>query len=339
VNAGAAIAIILAASAVLPGATEAASDTGGRSATSDAAPPAPVGSHVRILRLDVGELRSLSDRLLPAWPRDIRLAPDRHRLVYVGSGADASAGAEQRMWVVDVHGGRTRALGPPGTRLEDPSWSPDGRSIVYVDEAGLSIVDVRSGVVRHLDRVRGGRLWLPSFRPDGKAILYTRVADHGHRLELWLAPVRGGTPRRLMRDAAFGSWSPDGTRIAVRRFGRAVRPGLIWPFRIGRLDLLDADGRRVRTLLHSRGSMMAPLDWSPVRPDWSPDGTRIAYASYPSWDSPLHVLDLGSHHVTHVGCGSAPVWLDVRTLLLERAEPCRTSSTKRFDLAGLVDKE
>jgi Tol biopolymer transport system component len=269
---------------------------------------------------------------------DVR-APDCRRLAYIARGENEPASATPRLWVVRADGTGRRPISPAGVMPADPGWSPDGRSIVYVDPDGLSITDVRSGRSRRVSRVRGNQLWLPSFRPDGRRIMYTRTADHGRRLELWTVPVSGGGPHRLLRDAAFGTWSPDGSTIAFRRFGRAVRPGRIWPYRTGRLDLMEADGHRVRTVLRSRGSMMAPIDWSSVRPDWSPDGTRIALATLPAPHASLRVLDLASHHVTLVGCGSAPTWLDDRTLLLEQAEPCRTSSTKPIDLAELTARD
>jgi Tol biopolymer transport system component len=230
------------------------------------------------------------------------------------------------MWVVDVEGTDRSPLGPEDARPTDPAWSPDGRSIVYVDRGTLRVVDLRSGRDRRLVGVSSDGIWLPSFHPDGTTILYTRVTPGGRHLELWTVPVRGGSPRRLKRDAAFGTWSPDGSTIAFRGFGRAVEPYLIWPYRTNGLFLMDRSGRQTRTVMRASGSMMAPIDWSQTRAAWAPDGSRLVFALYPGPDASVRVVELRSGHVTHIGCGTEPSWWDARTLLIERPAPCRGST-------------
>jgi Tol biopolymer transport system component len=288
----------------------------------------------QLLRLDQGSVAGLPQGLLDRDPRDVRPSPDGRMIAFVGVDSD-HPDAPHRLFVARVDGQRldpVRAVGSIGPALPaDPAWSADGRRIVYRDVDGLIVVDVDTGKSRRIHRARGSRLWLPSFRPDGREILYTRVADHGRHLELWTVPVRGGRARRLVPDAAFGSWSPDGSTIAFRRFGRAVRPGSIWPYAFGQVNLADADGRRIRRLVSRRsGWMMAPLDWSGVRPVWSPDGTRLTYTSFPMYGrhgNPVRVVEVDSGNVIQVGCGEMPVWWDARTLMIDRLEPCGGTST------------
>jgi Tol biopolymer transport system component len=264
----------------------------------------------------------------------VRPSPDRRQLAYIAR--DDLVTALPRLWVVATDGSARRAISAPGSSVADPAWSPDGRSIVYVDGKDLRLVDVRSGRDRRLAGVRGSRLWLPSIRPDGRTILYTRVARHGERLELWTIPVRGGSSRLLLRDAAYGTWAPDGEHIAFRRFERAVRAGSIWPYRWGGLYIMDGDGGDVRTLIEPSGWMMAPLDWSAVRPEWSPSGSRLVFAVDPGPDSSVRLVDVGTRHVTHVTCGYGPSWWNDRALILEGTRPCRSTGGTAIDLADTV---
>ena len=74
----------------------------------------------------------------------------------------------------------------------DPSWSPDGRKVVYVDDDGLAVADLRSGQVRRFARVRGPYLARPGFRPDGQAIALHGESPVGRSH----APVDRARPRR-----------------------------------------------------------------------------------------------------------------------------------------------
>jgi Tol biopolymer transport system component len=275
----------------------------------------------RFIDLASGGRKTLPEGLVPVSARDLRFSPDRRRLAYVGPGPDDPAGSLARLWVVDVDGMSRRPLSPTGHLPDDPAWSPDSGSIAYIDDQGISIVHVDSGRVRRLRGVRGSRLWLPEFRPDGRAILYTRVADHGRRMELWTVPVRIGQPRRFLRDAAFGSWSPDGSTVAFRRFGRAVRDGSIWPYDYRGIHLADSKGGRVRTLIHRAGSMMAPIDWSPARLQWSPGGNRLVFG-FPEQNGSVRVMDIGTRRIVHVGCGRWPTWWDGGMLFVEQHGSC-----------------
>ena len=77
----------------------------------------------------------------------------------------------------------------------------------------------------------------------------------------------GSNPRRVARNAAWSdpAWSPDGRRIAFRRFGRSIRLA-------GNSDLfvVNADGSGLRRL--TRHAENVPRWFA-----WSPDGRTIAF--------------------------------------------------------------
>ena len=79
--------------------------------------------------------------------------------------------------------------------------------------------------------------------------------------DIYLVPALGGTAARLVEDAHYPSWSPDGKRIAFM----SNREGRI------KLWTVAADGGAPERL--TKG---ATIDYQPA---WSPDGKWIAYGS------------------------------------------------------------
>ena len=150
----------------------------------------------------------------------------------------------------------------------------------------------------------------PSFSGDGQTILYTAV--DGESLSLWVVPASGGPSTRLLQDAAYGAYSPDGSLIAFHPTGPSVAPS-VWPTDLG-LSLADADGGDIH-ILESDGSIMAPVTWGETRPMWSPNSNHLVYERR------------GSARVVEVATGLAidvirsrerwPSWFDDDTLIVE----------------------
>jgi hypothetical protein len=106
----------------------------------------------------------------------------------------------------------------------NPSWSPDGKSILHVGNPEIAwgsgdimLVDVADPAKRrtiHSEETSWSAR--PDFAPDGKRILFSSY--HGRQThQLWLTTVDGAPPLPL----TFGNderrnarWSPDGRRIA-----------------------------------------------------------------------------------------------------------------------------
>ncbi len=104
----------------------------------------------------------------------------------------------------------------------NPSWSPDGASIVYADE---------STVVTPASRFSGSALWVvsaatgerrqltsgdgvqPSWSPHGQRIAYWALQAGGSQRDLWTVAATGGEPVRVTNDPALDwspAWSHDG---------------------------------------------------------------------------------------------------------------------------------
>lgn len=248
-----------------------------------------------------------SELAFAPWPDPI--GDDRHLNVYIAN----------------VDGTAVRPV-PAESSMDEinPRWSPDGQ-IVYqgrnagTEEVGdLYLVDPDNGSTTKLTNLpfQLSHHWFmsPSFRPDGQAILFNlpragsndQASLNDQTWDLWTIPATGGEPQLVRRDAAHGSYSPDGTKIAYlgrpRYEGDTFGGTSIW--------LADADGRDPRLLVMAPGEQ-EELSW----PRWSPDGTRIAY----TFQGDVYVVEVDGGRISKVADGGRPEWLDDDTLIVARA--------------------
>ena len=83
---------------------------------------------------------------------------------------------------------------------------------------GLSLKDIRTGVLRRVPLPDGARFASPAWAPDGRALALLRYLENG--VELWVVDVAAGTARALTGPAVnavafdFG-WIADGKRLLV----------------------------------------------------------------------------------------------------------------------------
>jgi Tol biopolymer transport system component/DNA-binding winged helix-turn-helix (wHTH) protein len=140
--------------------------------------------------------------------------------------------------------------------------SPDGKYLAFADRTGFFLRVVATGETHpvpvpdqrstHTFEKDPG-LFTVSWFPDGSHVLATRVASLGEKPSLWRVSVFGGSPRRLMDDAARGAVSADGTQVVFIRgdFGRQE----IWQ--------MQADGGQARKVFGQPGDNFESVVWSP----------------------------------------------------------------------------
>jgi len=197
--------------------------------------------------------------------------------------------------------GRRRLLGIGDVRrffLDRVAWSPDGRRLAFTGESGLGYrqiniwtVDADGGGLRRATRT-GDALW-PLWAPDGRSIVYARLEDPGRNADgsreypssLWAVDPDGANPRRLT-DPAAGvterpwSFASDGSRLAITR---------------ARLPALERRSEKTRiVLVNLDGSGERELRGTGTDPGFSPDGSRIAYASARDRNGTLDYGDLST---------------------------------------------
>jgi len=177
-----------------------------------------------------------------------------------------------------------------------PSYSADGRSIVFVgeDEAGGSAIYVmaRDGTGRRMVTSDGAS---PHFFPSGRAIAFARTVEgHSH---VFTIRLDSSGLRQLTSgpyDDSDPAVSPNGRRIAF-------------------VSDRDQDSRRDRTDIFamradgSRLRVLNDLPRSQLDPDWSPDGRRIAFAMAAGSRSNIFVARAGGFRLRQLtSCKKPP---------------------------------
>ncbi|MGZ4318749.1 MAG: TolB family protein [Gaiellaceae bacterium] len=209
----------------------------------------------------------------PVWSPDARRIVFERDLTYWGTD-------RFRITAVPAGGGIAHDL-TPGPFDSMPTYSPNGRRIAFVrsagDEVALYRIDRRGRDATQL--LSDGLDVTPAWSPDGGTIVFSRLADQTLPIDqatLYLADADGSHVRQLGAVPVRGvspSWSPDGSRIAFVSFtdhNGAVCPAEGCPPN-GEIYVVGADGAGLTRLTASKADDQHPT--------WSPDGSRIAFAS------------------------------------------------------------
>ena len=215
------------------------------------------------------------------------VSPDGQTLVFESNRSGVYQVYSTRL-DADGRGAETRQLTDAALGAETPVISPDGKRIVlaiYVAEGNNDVFVMNidgSGLKQLTDS--SGYDGHPHWSADGKRIVFnsdrstpTPDAPWGERWhEIFSMDTHGGDVRQHTRCRAvctYGSLSPDGKTLLYRR--AIAEPGLDWALNAiesnSEIVIADLDGSNERNL-----SQHPAFDGWPA---WSPDGTRIAFAS------------------------------------------------------------
>jgi TolB protein len=217
-----------------------------------------VGGEIATIRADGTGFRLLipGSAEAPAW------SADGSQIAFMVSGA------HHRLAIAAADGSLMRFLTDASGNDNQPSWSPDGRFIVFSDiDADISEVSVDGGKRSKLTH-SGGVDLLPAFSPNGKWIVYSGERQCAVRYlktcswKLFVMNADGSGIRRLTSgpgDDLGAAWSPDGSQLV---FTHRNDTG-------DALATLPAAGGRMK-LLSPYGTYYLPA--------WSPDGTRIVFS-------------------------------------------------------------
>jgi TolB protein len=169
----------------------------------------------------------------------------------------AQGAATADIAVIGAEGGaEPEILTRGGGNFGFPSWSPDGKRIVYraagADRNGLYIVDVATRAVTKL--IEGeSHANFPKWSPRGDRIAFTADIDGNYEVYT-IAPDGSGLKRVTNRPGndAHNAWSPDGEWIAfTSEAGGFKDESPIHPYNpqaYGDIFVVRADGSDVRML-------------------------------------------------------------------------------------------
>ncbi len=180
------------------------------------------------------------------------------------------ANGDTDIYVMDNLGRDVRRLTDDEGDEGYPSWSPDGKRVVFTHSIfengfrrrGMYIVDADGGNRTPFEGHPDGG-GMPSWSPTGKQIVFG--SGRGRSSNIYVANVDGSGLRNVTRGDAhnwYPTWSPDGTQIA---FSSNRDTGSIKYH----IHVIDIDGRNERALTDGK--------WDGLAPSWSPDGSEIAY--------------------------------------------------------------
>ena len=211
------------------------------------------GSHVYRLTKEKGDASSpaqLFFQIEPSWSADGR------KIAFV-SGRDGVG----HVFVMRPDGTHTRRV--TNTKKDDshPSFSPDGKWIVFGREGVLFRAPFDGGPATRLLKNAPGHAADPVYSPDGKLVAYDYRRPGFEIREVYVISANGsGKPRQLTHlrwVSGYPAWSPDGKQIA---FMSNARP----PHRHNEIYVIPSAGGEARRVTTSTTDA--------IQPNWAPDG-------------------------------------------------------------------
>ncbi|HEY2473962.1 MAG TPA: prolyl oligopeptidase family serine peptidase [Candidatus Cybelea sp.] len=189
------------------------------------------------------------------------------------------------LWLVDLNGTERRlSSGSWSVRDDEPSWSSDGRYVVYAHAAAAAYGVRDRSFVERLDVESGARRALtpqqsfeeaPLYAPDASAVayLYPRAGDPANESEVWRVAADGGQPRdvsgSLDRHSEGFAWY-DATRVLMRVYDRTrVRLVLGSAERTGFQDVSTGDvaNAAIESQCAARDGALVFTGSTPAHPD------------------------------------------------------------------------
>jgi len=222
------------------------------------------------------------------------------------------------IYTMPASGGRARRLLGGMAFETQPTFSPDGRWIAFVsDRSGsdnLWIARADGSAPRQLTFSDDETVYTsPEWRADGKAVFVSHYRPDLNSYELLLQPLDGKgiatvpiratreTPRADWQSALGASVSRDGRWLYYARRAGSIDFDVPRPWTIVRRNLASGAETVVITGFGGRASDRETF----FRPQVSPDGTQLAYATHRAGATELRLRDLATGQDRSLGLAEA----------------------------------
>ncbi|MFN2632405.1 MAG: protein kinase [Thermoanaerobaculia bacterium] len=194
----------------------------------------------------------------------------------------------------------------------EPTFSPDGQTIAYVaDREGnfeIYLQQISGGPALNLTRNPAADIQ-PAFSPDGREIAFVSSRASASAMmqaspdlpivggDIWVMPALGGTPRKIVENGNFPTWTPDGS-------GLLYVHGTFRNTRIARVSSRGGESRDV--------PIQEPSVDRYFYPSLSADGRWLLYQN----GGRIEVVSADGGKPRDLAVGQSPAWGPASTTVL-----------------------
>ena len=205
--------------------------------------------------------------LYPRW------RPDGRKIAFISDRATAAdpSGGDDEIFVMNADGSKVRQITFNADDDRAPSWSPDGRKIVFQrdfdpvsmqDDLDLFTMNADGTRQRNITNSPGISDYEAAWSPNGRRIAFASDRDG---------------------DDEIYTMSPDGSRVRQLTFNDAGESGASWSPDDHKITFTsDRDGNEEIYTMRASGADQTRLTFDVADdffPEWSPDGRKIAFSS------------------------------------------------------------